>query len=193
MSDSKFKMIAGLGNPGQTYSRTRHNIGFLVVGAIAGKSGLDFNKTRFDAAFTRARIHGQDVFLVKPLSFMNRSGVPLQKLSAYFKIPVTDIIVVHDDMDLAFGSVKIVENRGPGGHNGVKSIQDAFGSRDCIRVRVGVGHPGGPDRVTGHVLGDFTPEEQACLDDVVTTAADACRLILSQGVVRAMNQVNTRR
>jgi peptidyl-tRNA hydrolase, PTH1 family len=192
LTDSKFKMIAGLGNPGPMYARTRHNIGFLVVEAIAEKAGLDFNKTRFDAAFTRTRIHGQDVFLVKPMSFMNLSGMPLQKLSAYFKIPLTDIIVVHDDMDLPFGTLKIVQDRGPGGHNGVKSIVDAFGSKACIRVRTGVGHPEGPGPATGHVLGGFTPQEQPGLDDMVTRAAVACRLILSRGVVRAMNQVNTK-
>jgi peptidyl-tRNA hydrolase, PTH1 family len=185
-------MIAGLGNPGQTYSRTRHNIGFLVLEAIAEKAGVDFNKTRFDAAFSRARIHGQEVFLVKPLAFMNRSGFPLQKLSAYFTISFTDIIVVHDDMDLPFGTLKIVQNRGAGGHNGVRSILEVFGRKDCIRVRVGVGHPDTQGQVTGHVLGRFTPEEQAALNDTVKTAVEACSLILSKGVVQAMNRVNTR-
>ncbi|MFN2357945.1 MAG: aminoacyl-tRNA hydrolase [Desulfotignum sp.] len=193
MTDATCKMIAGLGNPGQSYARTRHNIGFLVVEAIAEKAGTAFCKTRFDAAFGKTCIRGQDVFLVKPLSYMNRSGFPLQKLSAYFKIPFTDIIVVHDDMDLPFGTLKIVQDRGPGGHNGVKSIIEAFGRKDCIRVRVGVGHPQDQDRVTGHVLGGFAPDEQDALDDTVASAAQACRLILSRGVVRAMNQVNTKR
>lgn len=192
MAQPACKMIAGLGNPGQTYSRTRHNIGFLVVEAIAEKAGVDFNKTRFDAAFSRARIHGQEVFLVKPLAFMNRSGFPLQKLSAYFKISFTDIIVVHDDMDLPFGTLKIVQNRGAGGHNGVRSILEVFGRKDCIRVRVGVGHPDTHGQVTGHVLGRFTPGEQAALNDTVKTAVEACSLILSKGVVQAMNRVNTR-
>lgn len=193
MAFAQFKMVAGLGNPGLTYARTRHNIGFMVVEAIAEKAGIDFNKTRFDATFTRVTLHSQDVFLVKPLSFMNRSGFPLQKLSAYYKIAVTDIVVIHDDMDLPFGSLKIVQDRGPGGHNGIKSIADAFGSNQFIRVRVGVGHPGDQIRVTGHVLGGFSPEEQDRLSDVIEDAAAACSLILSCGVVRAMNQVNSRR
>jgi peptidyl-tRNA hydrolase, PTH1 family len=193
MATARFKMIAGLGNPGLTYARTRHNIGFMVVEAIAEKAGTGFKKTRFDAAFTRAALQGQDVFLVKPLSFMNLSGLPLQKLSAYFKIAVTDIMVVHDDMDLPFGTLKIVQDRGPGGHNGIKSIVDVFGTKNFIRVRVGVGHPDEPTRVTGHVLGGFSPEEQDRLSDVIDDAAAACSLILSHGVVRAMNQVNSRR
>lgn len=193
MTDAGSKLIAGLGNPGQTYARTRHNIGFLVVEAIAEKAGMDFNKNRFDAAFVKTRIRGRNVFLVKPLSYMNRSGFPLQKLSAYFKIDFTDIIVVHDDMDLSFGTIKIVQDRGPGGHNGVRSIMDAFGRKDCIRVRVGVGHPADEGPVTGHVLGGFAPDEQTALKDVVADAADACGLILSKGLVQAMNQVNARR
>jgi peptidyl-tRNA hydrolase, PTH1 family len=193
MSSTRFKLIAGLGNPGETYSRTRHNIGFLVVQAIAEQADTEFNKTRFDANYTRITLYNQEVFLVKPLSYMNRSGFPLQKLSAYFKISVNDIIVVHDDMDLPFGVIKIVQDRGSGGHNGIKSIVDAFGSKGFVRVRVGVGHPGTQAGVTGHVLGGFTPEEQAGLDTVIKDAVSACRLILSRGVAKAMNQSNSRR
>jgi PTH1 family peptidyl-tRNA hydrolase len=192
MTSTRFKLIAGLGNPGETYSRTRHNIGFLVVESLAEKAKTDFNKTRFDARYTRTILHGQDLFLVKPLSYMNQSGSSLRQLTAYFKISVADMIVVHDDMDLPFGVVKIVQDRGSGGHNGIRSIEEAFGTRNFIRVRVGVGHPGTQSRVTGHVLGNFTPEEQAGLDKVIQDAAAACDLIISRGVVRAMNQVNAR-
>ncbi|MEX1302863.1 MAG: aminoacyl-tRNA hydrolase, partial [Desulfotignum sp.] len=125
-------------------------------------------------------------------SYMNRSGFPLRQLTAYFKIPVSDMIVVHDDMDLPFGVIKIVQDRGSGGHNGIRSIEDAFGTRNFIRVRVGVGHPGTQTRVTGHVLGRFTSEEQAGLDKVILDAAQACELIISRGAIRAMNQVNAR-
>ncbi|MEE4365041.1 MAG: aminoacyl-tRNA hydrolase [Desulfotignum sp.] len=193
MTDAGSKIIAGLGNPGRDYARTRHNIGFLVVEAIAEKAGTDFDKNRFDAAFVKTRIHGREVFLVKPLSYMNRSGFPLQKISAYFKVDFSDIIVVHDDLDLPFGTIKIMQDRGPGGHNGVRSIMDAFGRKDCIRVRIGVGHPEDQGQVTGHVLGVFTPDEQAALNGIVAAAADACGLILSKGVVQAMNRVNARR
>jgi peptidyl-tRNA hydrolase, PTH1 family len=198
MSDSSLKLIAGLGNPGTDYAQTRHNIGFLVVEALAAASSLLLNKTRFESAYVKGKIKGRDVFLVKPMSFMNKSGGPIQKFAAYYKIDLPDIIIVHDDMDLDFGQIKIVQGRGHGGHNGVRSIIDAFGKRECVRVRVGVGHPrsldaGGQRGVTGYVLGRFTPDEQKELDATITSAVDACLVILDKGVTLAMNQVNTRR
>ena len=192
MADSK-RLLAGLGNPGDQYSRTRHNIGFDVIDALAARAGCSLNKEKFDAAYAGARMGLQDVLLVKPLSYMNRSGVPIQKLAAYFKIDVTDIIVVHDDMDLAFGKIKIVQGRGHGGHNGIRSIIDAFGQKACVRVRVGIGRPDGDKSVTGHVLGKYTPDQQSGLDQVIDDACDACLSILEKGVVKAMNLVNSSR
>ncbi len=193
MSDSKFKLVAGLGNPGKEYSQTRHNIGFLVLGALASKLGQGLNKQQFGAVYTRARFKGHGVFLVQPQSYMNRSGIPIQKFAAYYKIDMDDIIVIHDDMDLSFGQIKLVRGRGHGGHNGIRSIIDAFGCKECIRIRVGVGHPGSGKEVTGHVLGKFTPQEQSELDDLIATALDACLAILENGVVKAMNKINSRR
>lgn len=193
MSDSKFTLLAGLGNPGKEYSQTRHNIGFLVVDELAGRLNQSMSKIRFDAAYARAKVRGQDIFLVKPMAYMNRSGPPIQRLASYYKISMGDIIVVHDDMDLEFGKLKIVQGRGHGGHNGIRSIIDAFGRKACIRVRVGVGHPGAQKDVTGHVLGKFSPDEQAHLDDLVTAAADACLAIVENGAVKAMNLINSRR
>ena len=193
MSDSKFILLAGLGNPGKEYSQTRHNIGFLVVDELASHLKVNLSKSRFDADCARARHRGQDLFLVKPMAYMNRSGPPIQRLAAYYKVNMGDIIVVHDDMDLDFGKVKIVQGRGHGGHNGVRSIIEAFGRKECIRVRVGVGHPGEKGRVTGHVLGRFTPDEQAGLNDLVSTTVHGCLRIVEEGVVKAMNLVNTRR
>ncbi len=193
MSDSKFKIIAGLGNPGNKYAQTRHNIGFGVVEALASKSNLSIDKSRFDSAYTKAKIQGYDVFLVKPLSYMNKSGFPIRKFAAYYKIDMQDIIVVHDDMDLGLGQIKIVKSRGHGGHNGVRSILDAFGKKDCIRVRVGVGHPGGQKSVTGHVLGGFSPDEAGCVDKSIDVASDACLCILEKGITAAMNSFNTKR
>ncbi len=192
MSASKFKIIAGLGNPGDKYAQTRHNIGFCVVEALASKSHLSIDKSRFESLYVRTKLKGLDVFLMKPMSYMNKSGFPIQRFAAYFKIVMEDIVVVHDDMDLAFGQIKIVKSRGHGGHNGVRSIISAFGSNDCIRVRVGVGHPGGQTRVVGHVLGGFSPEEKSCVDKAVDTASDACVAILEKGVTAAMNLYNTK-
>ncbi|MBU8912230.1 MAG: aminoacyl-tRNA hydrolase [Desulfobacterales bacterium] len=195
MSDSKFKIIAGLGNPGKNYARTRHNIGFLVVEALASKSRLTIDKSRFDSEYVKARIKGKEVFLIKPLTYMNKSGFPIHKFASYYKVGMEDIIIVHDDMDLSFGKIKIVKSRGHGGHNGVRSIIDAFGKKDCIRIRVGVGHPGSGSTkdVTGHVLGHFSPEEIKILDHCIDSARDACLHILENGVTSAMNLINTRR
>ena len=193
MSDSRFTLVAGLGNPGKEYSQTRHNIGFQVVDALASRLGKSLDKNKFDADFTRARVRGKDLFLVKPMSYMNRSGIPIQRLASYYKIDMGDIIVIHDDMDLEFGKIKIVRGRGHGGHNGIRSIIDAFGRKECIRIRVGVGHPGSRGDVTGHVLGKFSPEEQSGLDDLVDNSVDASIAILENGVVKAMNKVNSRK
>jgi len=193
MSDLRLKLIAGLGNPGTEYAQTRHNIGFSVVDALAQVSSLEMNKTRFESAYVKGRIKGREILLVKPMSYMNLSGGPIQKFAAYYKIDLSDIIVVHDDMDLDFGKIKIVQGRGHGGHNGVRSIIESFGQKECIRVRVGVGHPGGAKGVTGHVLGKFSPDEQAGLDATIKTAVKACLSILDDGIIKAMNTVNTRR
>ncbi len=193
MSDSKFTLVAGLGNPGKEYSQTRHNIGFLVLDALASQVNQDLNKTRFDAAYAKTRFRCRDLFLVKPMAYMNRSGPPIQKLAAYFKIDMGDIIVIHDDMDLEYGKLKIVQGRGHGGHNGIRSIIESFGRKECIRLRVGVGHPGGKKDVTGHVLGRFTPQEQSELDSIIATCVDACLDIVKNGVVKAMNAVNSRK
>lgn len=188
-------MIAGLGNPGREYSQTRHNIGFQVVGFLAREASADLDKNRFDAVYTKTGIAGQTVFLTLPMSYMNRSGSPVQKLASFYKIPVEDVLVVHDDMDLELGKIKIVKSRGHGGHNGVRSIIDAFGSRDFVRIRVGVGRPVRTDEktgVTGHVLGTFAPGERQLVDRTIENAAQACVLVLKNGVIRAMNLVNTR-
>lgn len=194
MSVSSIKLIAGLGNPGKDYAQTRHNIGFLVMDALATDAGLVLSRTRFDSAYTKGRVKDWEVLLVKPMSYMNRSGIPLQRFASYYKIDLQDILIVHDDLDLEFGKIKIVQSRGHGGHNGVRSIMEAFGGNNqCVRVRVGVGHPGTQKSVTGHVLGGFSPEEQKELDAIVKGAADACVNILKKGVLQAMNFVNARR
>ena len=192
MSGSQLTLIAGLGNPGKQYAHTRHNIGFLVADCLAARAGTRFDRSRFDADYAKTRLGGRDLFLVKPTTYMNLSGQSLQRFSSYFKIDLADIIVVHDDMDLRFGQLTIARGRGHGGHNGVRSIIDSFGRKDCTRVRTGVGHPGGGRSVTGHVLGRFSPDETAGLETLIETAADACICLLDKGLSRAMNAFNTK-
>ena len=184
-------MVAGLGNPGREYVRTRHNIGFLILEALASQANLGFKNTRFEAQCAKGVFHQRQIILLKPQSYMNRSGLPIQKLSSYFKIQLSDIIVVHDDLDLPFGRIRVAHNRGHGGHNGIRSIIDAFGGNKAFhRVRVGVGRPRQESGAVGHVLGKFTPDEIKQLDDVVAAGADACVTLIETGVSSAMNLIN---
>ncbi|MBF0202148.1 MAG: aminoacyl-tRNA hydrolase [Desulfamplus sp.] len=187
-------MITGLGNPGRDYLRTRHNMGFLAVDELARRHGLAFSRSRFDSEMVKGRIDGADILLVKPCSYMNRSGFPVRKISDYYNIDPSNIIVLHDDLDLPFGRLMVVKGRGHGGHNGIRSIIEMLGTRDFIRVRAGIGHPDEScDKsrdVTGHVLGNFSKEEIGSLDGFIAGTADACELIISKGVVSAMNSVN---
>jgi len=192
MPGSKFKMIAGLGNPGTNYSQTRHNIGFLIADEIAARFSLSINKTRFDSEYTKTRISAKEVFIVKPMCYMNRSGFPIQKFSSYYKIDITDIIVVHDDIDLEFGKIKIVQSRGHGGHNGIRSIFEAFGKKDVIRVRIGVGRPGGQKDISKHVLGGFSEQEKSGLGKLVESGSEACLAIIEKDVTSAMNFWNSK-
>ena len=195
MSDSKLKIIAGLGNPDQKYAKTRHNVGFLIVEALASQANISINKSGFYSKYVKTKIKGVSLFLVKPLTYMNRSGVSIHKFASYYKVAMEDIIIIHDDMDLEFGKIKIVKNRGHGGHNGIRSIIDAFGKKNCIRIRIGVGHPTlqkfrTQENITGHVLGNFSREEIKILDSMINTACDAALHILQKGSTSAMNLYN---
>ncbi len=191
MSNNPIVMLAGLGNPGAKYARTRHNVGFRVVDSFAGRFSISLNKSRFDAEYSKVTIEGMKVILAKPQSFMNQSGFPLQKIAAYFKINTSDIIVVHDDLDLEFGKIKIVKNRGHGGHNGIKSIIQAFGTKDFIRVRIGIGRPHGSKEVISHVLSSFQNNEERKLETIVEKSVDTCLMIIKQGLGKAMTFCNS--
>lgn len=193
MANSQIYMVTGLGNPGKEYSQTRHNIGFIVVEELARRYNLPFNHSRFDADVAKGIIEGKQTILVKPQSYMNRSGYPVQKISRYFKIETDNIIIIHDELDLPFGRIMVVKDRGHGGHNGIRSVIDAFGTKNFIRIRVGVGRPQQKqeESVTGHVLGRFASDEQKEIDLIVKTTADASALILASNLQAAMNSFNS--
>ena len=193
MADSRIYMVSGLGNPGGKYAQTRHNIGFMVIDELSYRFSTPLTKNRFTAEFEKTRIRGEDLILVKPQAFMNLSGPPVQQLASFFKIHSSHIIVIHDDLDLEFGRIRIVKDRGHGGHNGIRSITQSLGTRDYIRIRAGVGRPKGDQGVTGHVLGRFSPEEESLLQALIKSGADACIAILKEGFQAAMNSFNTRR
>lgn len=197
MPDDRLQLVVGLGNPGDRYEKTRHNAGFIVVDRLAEGSAISLQKRKFDTVFGRGSVEGTRVVMAKPLAFMNRSGPPTRRLADYFGISGEDMVVVHDDIDLAFGRIKIKQKGGDGGHKGIRSLTDAFGGDAFSRVRIGVGRGGGdPGKergVVGHVLGRFDRQERRDLERVVTTATDAVVAVLCHGVREAMNRFNSKR
>ncbi|MGD9010061.1 MAG: aminoacyl-tRNA hydrolase [Desulfobacteraceae bacterium] len=192
MPEHRVYLVAGLGNPGQTYADTRHNAGFLAIDALADQHGFGVQRNKFDVLFGRGRIGGIDVVLAKPQGFMNRSGPPLRRLADYFRIRCKQMIIVHDDIDLAFERLKIKEKGGDGGHKGIRSVIDAFGDNRFARVRVGVGRPQFDGDVVNHVLNQFNPDEQTKLDELIQQACQAIETILCKGIKEGMNRYNQR-
>lgn len=184
-------LVVGLGNPTERYTRTRHNVGFRVVEAVAADAKW---APRFDGAACSARLGEQALLLLKPLSYMNASGRAVRRAVDFYKLDAAHTLVVHDDLDLAFGDVRLKRNGGEAGHNGLKSVSQALGTRDYLRLRVGIGRP--PKEFLGQVadfvLQAFAPAEEAALDDVIQNASDAIRLVLQAGFEQAANEVNRR-
>lgn len=184
-------LVVGLGNPGRRYEETRHNAGFLVVDRLAERSMASCSKKQFGALIGDILVAGTPVVLVKPQSFMNLSGQPTASLSGYFKTPREEIIVVHDELDLPFGQVRIKVGGGHGGHNGLRDLQQKLGTNKFVRVRVGISRPPPQWDVADYVLAKWTAEEAHGLAEVVDTAADAVEAVLRDGPVAAMNHFNT--
>jgi PTH1 family peptidyl-tRNA hydrolase len=182
--------VVGLGNPGKNYQDTRHNAGFMVADKIAQDFSIEFNNKKFDLVFGRGFVEDCEILLAKPLAFMNRSGPPVQKLAHYFRIQCEDMLVIHDDIDLAYGRLKIKEKGGHGGHNGIRSLMDVFGGGDFMRLRIGVGRSEAGEGVTGHVLGRFSAEESQLLARIISNARDAAVTVLSHGAKVGMNLYN---
>ena len=186
----RMRLIVGLGNPGTQYENTRHNVGFMVIDKLAGEFGISVNKNKFDVRYGRGDIADQAVILGKPMAFMNRSGLPVHKLAAYFKVDSKDLIVIHDDIDLAFGRFKIKEKGGHGGHRGLKSIIQTVGEDTFVRLRIGVGRSETGSSVSDHVLGPFYDDESTLLDGILNRARDAVVTILTEGPKGGMNRFN---
>ncbi|MCD6224075.1 MAG: aminoacyl-tRNA hydrolase [Deltaproteobacteria bacterium] len=184
------RLIIGLGNPGKQYEKTRHNAGFMVIDAIADTFSISIAKKKFNAEFGRGSIEGVEAVLAKPQAFMNISGPPVQKLAAYFKISTQDILVIHDDIDLNLGRMKIKEKGGGGGHNGIKSLINALNGDSFSRLRIGIGRPGEHTEVIDHVLGRFTLGESEVMDRTIFRAKEAVVTILCNGVKEGMNRFN---
>lgn len=183
------KIVVGLGNPGNQYKDTRHNIGFLVVDELARRWNAAPWKRRYEAEVSEHRAIGP-VLLVKPQTFMNLSGVSVREAAKFYKTPATDIIVVHDDLDLPAGRLRIRERGGSGGHRGIESILAQLGCDEFVRVRFGVGRPPAGWESADYVLGRFAAEELPLVREAIGKAADAVEAILKEGTAPAMNRFN---
>ena len=185
-------LIVGLGNPGPGYARSRHNVGFLVLDEIARRLHQRISRRRAEALYATARLGEEPVTLIKPLSFMNESGRPVAEWLSTTGAPPARLLVIHDDLDLPFGRLRVVARGGHGGHRGVRDIQEAIGTPLFPRVRVGIGRPETGDDIA-FVLGPFAETEAPRVPDLVGRAADAVEEIVVRGVASAMNRFNVRR
>lgn len=182
------KLIAGLGNPGKKYEATRHNIGFMVVDYLAHIWKLDFSKTKEKGLVAEGFYNGEKIFLVKPQTYMNLSGLCVGGLVNFYKIPVENVIVVYDDLDLDVGTIRIRPSGSSGGHKGMQSIIDHLKTNQILRVKVGIGR--NHDATIDHVLGVFEQEEWEIIKKVIPKAGEAVEKLLSGDIERAMNLYN---
>ena len=185
------KLIVGLGNPGAKYAGNRHNIGFMAVDRIASDHGLGPWKARFQGLAAEGRLGETRVVLLKPQGFMNLSGQSVGEAMRYLRLTPADVIVMHDELDLAPGKCRVKQGGGHAGHNGLRSIHQHIGP-DYARVRLGIGHPGHKDRVTGHVLSDFAKADQDWLDDLLRGVSDGAAALAAGDAGRFQNAVAQR-
>jgi PTH1 family peptidyl-tRNA hydrolase len=192
------KLIAGLGNPGFVYARSRHNIGFMCVRYLARTQGIKFDKKQGYARTGSGEIAGEKVVLARPQTFMNASGESVSRLVKRLKISPSDLVVIHDDLDLPPGKIRLRLGGSSGGHKGLDSIISHIGSRDFYRVRVGIGRPDITDgsardkdeAVIGYVLSQFTPEEKKAINKIIPVVSRAVLCLLTEGLETAMNKYN---
>jgi PTH1 family peptidyl-tRNA hydrolase len=188
-------LIVGLGNPGPTYAGNRHNVGFMVLDLLADRVGGRFKAHRVRGAngradFVEARVSGQRAILAKPRSFMNDSGGPVASLADFYRVPVERIVVVHDELDLLPGMLRLKAGGGDNGHNGLRSIRRSLGSGEFVRVRVGIGRPPGRQDPADYVLHDFSGSQRKELGVTVERAADAVESVIADGLAAAQNTHN---
>lgn len=193
MAGTPLKIIVGLGNPGPEHLLTRHNAGFWFVDALAAKLGGRFRShTKFQGEICRAQFAGADITLLKPMTYMNRSGLAIRSLADYLKVAPGEILVAHDELDLAVGDVRLKLGGGAGGHNGLRDSITHLGA-EFWRVRIGVGHPGVKSEVIDHVLRRAPKEEEEAIIASIGEALDALSTFVGQGAERAMNELHGKR
>jgi PTH1 family peptidyl-tRNA hydrolase len=183
-------LVAGLGNPGPEYAKNRHNVGFLIAGVLASRIGARFGRHRravAEVAEGRLGVGGPRLVLVKPMTYMNLSGGPIAGLAQFYKVPIGQIIAVHDELDVPWTQLRLKIGGGEGGHNGLRSMSKSLGGKDYIRVRFGIGRPPGRQDPADFVLQDFSAVERKELDFFVDRAADAVEMVIQRGLEPAQN------
>ncbi|HSX18805.1 MAG TPA: aminoacyl-tRNA hydrolase [Candidatus Saccharimonadales bacterium] len=193
----KVKLIVGLGNPGIKYAKNRHNVGFMVVEAFASVFGVEW---RYSQDWVCHFAKSEEYILVKPSTYMNESGEAVRAVANYFSVKSGDVLIVHDEVDLEFGKIRLTFNGSSAGHHGVESVNKSLGTQDFARLRIGVGRPSAgeaglrndkpPIGVDRYVLADFTEDEQAKLADIIAKCGDAIKSYLAEGIVATMNKFN---
>jgi PTH1 family peptidyl-tRNA hydrolase len=190
---SELHLIAGLGNPGCKYAETRHNAGFWFLDRLAGRCGASLRlQTRLQAEVARVQLHGQDCVLCRPTTFMNHSGLAIRAVSDYFRVPVSRLLVAYDELDLPVGVSRLRQGGGHGGHNGLRDIFRHMPDHDFLRLRIGIGHPGSKEAVTGYVLGRPSADEERLMRESIEEAIAVLPDVLGGQLSRAMKSLHTR-
>ncbi len=186
------KLVVGLGNPGREYEGTRHNVGFMVIEALASKAGISLGEKRFKGIFGKGRLASETVAFLEPMTFMNASGRSVNGARQELDVVPQDVVVIYDDVDFPLGTVRVAQRGSDGGHKGVRSILDEMQTDEFVRVRVGIGRPAARGDVVDWVLGRFEGDELEARDRAVERAMEAVETIVRRGTTAAMNQFNRR-
>ena len=183
-------VVVGLGNPGKDYVGTRHNVGFDTIDLLAKRNNINMNKIKFKSVYGEGNINGKKVMLVKPQTYMNNSGETVQEISSFYKIPMENIIVVVDDIDIEFSTIRIRGKGSAGSHNGLKSIISLMKDQNFPRIKIGIGNRRQGQDLASFVLSRFSKEEKSSIEEAVLNAAEAIETIINYDINKAMNEFN---
>ncbi|TMN22328.1 aminoacyl-tRNA hydrolase [Lentibacillus cibarius] len=184
------KCIAGLGNPGKKYDKTRHNVGFMVIDELLRRHDWKEKKDKFSGKSVVEIVNGEKIILLKPQTYMNLSGESVRPLTDFYHIGVEDVMVIYDDLDLPAGKIRLRQKGGHGGHNGIRSIIDHLGTKEFKRLRIGIGRPENATPVVDYVLRPFSKDEKMDVDKSISLAADACEAWMQRPFPEVMNEFN---
>ncbi|MCL4110014.1 UNVERIFIED_CONTAM: hypothetical protein GTU68_038231 [Idotea baltica] len=191
MAENIIQVIIGLGNPGDKYSKTRHNAGFWFIDALAEKYGASFkSETKFSGEVAKANIDGKSVWLLKPSTFMNRSGLAAHQISQFYKIPTENILVAYDELDLPVGTARLKQSGGHGGHNGLRDLHAQI-TKDYLRLRLGIGHPGDSKKVADYVLSRPNQNDEIAITNAIDRSLNIISEVISGNLQKAMNSLHT--